>query len=352
MILKYVIPAAALAMLAFAVSFVVRTYPVQSVADPPLPPPQSPFANALAAAGVVEACGGNIAVAAPAPGVIAEVFVRASQSVAAGAPLFRLDDRPLRAERQVRDARLAAARAQLARLEQLPRSDDVVVSAARVGEARANLAAQQGQLERGQELLKSHLVSPQEVERLKQSVAAAQEQLTRALAEDRQLRSGAWEADRAVARAAVGEAQALVDQANTELDRLTVRAPVAATVLQVNVRGGEGVGDRPGQAPVVLGTIRPLHLRVEIDEELIPGFRAGAPARALCRGQPQTTFSLRLVRVEPLVVPKLALTGDGGERTDTRVLPVVYEFDPGDAAVHVGQRLDVFIAAEPGPEPP
>src|SRR5205823_1584243 len=144
---------------------------------------------------------------------------------------------------------LATARAQVARLERLPRVEDVEASAARIGAARALLAAEQAQLERGQLLLDARQITPQEQERFRQAVVAAKEGLRRAEAEDRQLRAGAWDADLAVARAGVAEAQTLVDQANAELDRLTVRAPVGGLVLQVNVRAGEPAA-RPDRPPV------------------------------------------------------------------------------------------------------
>jgi hypothetical protein len=62
-------------------------------------------------------------------------------------------------------------------------------------------------------------------------------------------------------------------------------------------------------------------------------------------GQAEPSLPLRLVRVEPLVVPRRTFTGDPGERVDARVLQVVYQLDPGTTPLHVGQLLDVFIAA-------
>jgi HlyD family secretion protein len=346
MILKYFLPLLALAALAFAVYHVVHTRPLATTAAPPLPPPQAPFAESLAASGVVEACSGNVAVAAPAPGVVAEVFVHVGQEVSAGAPLFCLDDRPLQGQLRVQEARLATARAQLRRLEEMPRDEELKAAAARVGEAQANLKAQEARLVQGRSLGAKGLASAQEVEQLQQAVVAAKEQVARAQAEDRQLRAGAWEADRAVARAAVAEAGTLVEQVKSELKRLTVDAPLAATVLQVNVRTGEAVAERAERSPVVLGDVRRLHLRVDIEEHHVADFRSTAPARALPRGRPEPSFPLRFVRVEPLLVPKRVLRGDGGERSDTRVLQVLYEFDPEKAPVYVGEQMDVFISLD------
>jgi len=46
------------------------------------------------------------------------------------------------------------------------------------------------------------------------------------------------------------------------------------------------------------------------------------------------------------VVPKKSLTGDTTERVDTRVLQVIYGFDPtGRPPLFVGQQVEVFINA-------
>jgi HlyD family secretion protein len=138
----------------------------------------------------------------------------------------------------------------------------------------------------------------------------------------------------------------MVEQVQTDLERLTVRAPVAGTILQVNVRAGEAVGARP-EPPILLGETQPLHLRVDLDEQQIARFRSDAPASAVRRGAPQPVFALRFVRVEPLVVIKRALTGDISERTDSRVLQVIYELDAHRERLYVGQQMDVFISAHP-----
>jgi multidrug resistance efflux pump len=347
MLLKYGIPLLAVALFTVAIYHVIDTYPATPSASPPIAPAQSPFPQTLAATGIVEPRSEQVAVAAPAPGIVAEVFAQVGHQVSTGAPLFRLDDRSPQSELKVREARLATAKAQLAKLQQMPRADEVAASAARVKEAKANLAVQESRWERGKTLLKDKLISAPEVEQLQEGVTAAKEQLARAEAEDRMVRAGAWEADKAIAGAAVAEAEALVAQGKAELNRLTVTAPVSGTILQVNVRAGEAVGGRPDLPPVVLGDTHIMNLRVEIAEEQISAWRAGLPARAVPRGQSQPQVPLRFVREDPVIVGRRNLNGDPAERSDTRVLQVIYEFDPGKAGVRVGQRMDVFIAVEP-----
>ena len=46
------------------------------------------------------------------------------------------------------------------------------------------------------------------------------------------------------------------------------------------------------------------------------------------------------------MIPKKSLTGNTTERVDTRVLQVIYEFDPTDRPpLFVGQQVEVFIDA-------
>ena len=122
-----------------------------------------------------------------------------------------------------------------------------------------------------------------------------------------------------------------------------IRAPLAGTVLRLDVRVGEYAQPGP-RALLVLGNVETLHVRVDVDEQDAHRVRAGAPAVASPRGDPGQTFRLAFVGIEPLVVPKRNLTGDNLERVDTRVLQVLYKVtDP--SALHVGQQVDVQIEA-------
>jgi multidrug resistance efflux pump len=347
---KFGLPLLALGLLAFAVYHVLGAQRTPPRPPPVVEPARSPFARTVAASGLVEAQTENISVGTHLPGVVAEVHVKVGQQVKKGDPLFRLDDRHLQAERAYRQASLRAAKAQLARLEQMPREEELPPSKAKVREARANLHDQQDQAERARKLIRSRAVAEEELVRREQAAKMAAEQLARAEAEYALLKAGAWAPDKEVARAAVTQAEAQLGQTETELERLTVRAYVEGEVLQVNVRPGEYVGAPPGQALVVLGSVKRLHVRVDVDEHDIPRFRPGAPARAAVRGDPRLQHDLKFVRVEPYVVPKKSLTGDNTERVDTRVLQVIYAVAQGRGRLYVGQQVDVFIeATEPSP---
>jgi multidrug resistance efflux pump len=344
---SYFIPFMATGMLAFAINHVYYANQTLLAPPPPVEPPRAPYEQTLAASGIVEARTENIAVGSPLSGVVAEVLVKAGQRVPHGTPLFRLDDRQLTAELQVQQANLVIAEAQWTRQESLPRTEEVPITEAKVREAQANLTAQEDLLKRVQALYSRRVMSEESFIQQQQTCRSAREQLARAHAELALLRAGAWKIDRTIAQVTVDHARAQVDQARTELQRLRVDAPVDGDILQVNVRPGEFVGAPPGQALIVLGDLRRLHVRVDIAEQEIPRFRPEAPARATLRGAPGRRFPLEFVRVEPYVVPKRSLTGDGSERVDTRVLQVIYALDRGDEPVYVGQQLDVFLEAAP-----
>ena len=157
------------------------------------------------------------------------------------------------------------------------------------------------------------------------------------------------------ANRAVREAEARVQVLRTELERLTVRAPMDGTVLHVNVRNGEyASAGTARESLMVLGNVEPLHVRVEVDETDIARYDPQAPAFASMRGNAEAKTPLTFVRAEPLVRPKRTLTGDGNERVDTRVLQAIYAIPDGAFQVAVGQEVDVFIEAgprEPSPAP-
>jgi multidrug resistance efflux pump len=251
---------------------------------------------------------------------------------------------------KVRRADLRVAETQLRRLEQLPRPEELPPSAARIREAEARLRMQEDLYRRVTRLGSGGAAGEQEVVERAEAVRTARAQLDRARSEDALLRAGASEPDRAVARAVVDRAQALVEQAETELDRLVVRAPIDGRVLQLNVRPGESVTVAAGPGLVLLGGDGRPHVRVSIDEHDIPRFRPGAPARGTLRGHPQHVYPLTFVRVEPYVVPKQTLTGEGPERVDSRVLRVIYAVEASEPALYVGQLMDVFIAADAAPD--
>lgn len=347
---KYLAPLLAVAGLTFAV-FSVLSAQQEAEPKPPFnPPAKSPYENVVAGAGITEARTENIGVGTAVPGLLEELHVKVGDRVHPGGSLFRIDARSLQADYKVREAMLRSAQAQLKRMQNLPRPEEIPPSELRIEEAQARVTDTLDRYRRAERLLPTAAISDEEFVRAKQAYAIAEKQLGQAKAEHALLLAGAWQEDLAVAEATVAENQAQLEQIQTEIDRLSVRAPAQPgveefEVLQVNVRLGEYVGTSPRDPVIVLGDIQQLHVRVDIDENDIPRFDRHAKAVAKLRGDPKIEFPLTFVRIEPYVIPKRSLTGDNTERVDTRVLQVIYALDKQDQPVYVGQQMDVFIEA-------
>jgi multidrug resistance efflux pump len=345
---KYGLPLVALAAFAFATAHVIKAQHVPPPLSPPVEPARSPFGKGVSGAGLVEPNTEIISVGSHLSGVVEQVLVKVGDKVAAGQPLFRLDTRAQKEEVRVRRAAVASAKAQLVKLEMQPRPEEVPAMEARLAEARATLVEKDDQLRRTTRLTRDRVVSDEARVAAEQAVQVAKEQLRRADADLKLMKAGAWKPDLTIQSAAVDMAKAQLAQAETELARLSMTAPVAGHVLQVNVRPGEYVSATAGKALIVTGNIEPLHVRVDIDEHDIPRYDSGAEAKAMLRGDPRQEFRLVFVRVEPYVIPKKSLTGDNTERVDTRVLQAIYRVVPGQRMLYVGQQVDVYIAGRSG----
>src|ERR687893_760664 len=125
MVTRYLLPLIALAGVTFAIYSVVLARQTPPPSEPVVTPPTRPAIKSIAGAGLIEARMENIPIGSPVPGVVWEVFVKVGDKVKKGDPLFRLDDRELKAELVVRRAAVASATALLHRLQAAPRAEDV-----------------------------------------------------------------------------------------------------------------------------------------------------------------------------------------------------------------------------------
>lgn len=304
MIKRYLLPLlAVVGVVAAIVAIIIDNRPTPAE-RPAVQPPTPPFASYVAGAGIIEASGGNIAVGTPVPGIVTEIYVKWGDHVKAGDRLFRIDDRDLQ-------ARLLPA---LARIKE---------SEARLEQARALLRI-------GESVPDKRAISVEELDNRRSAAA--------------------------IAAAALAAARAEVERLRLEIERRTIRALVPGQILQLKIRPGEFAPSGTLATPLmVLGDDTRLYLRVDIDEYDAWRVRKEAPAVAFVRGNPELHAPLRFERIDPYVVPKTSLTGGSTERTDTRVLQVIYSFNPAALPnTFVGQQMDVFIeapAATPGTAP-
>jgi len=302
------VPALAAIALAFAIVSVVKLHKKQITAAPPELPPTSTFSSPVAAVGLVEANTENIALSVPVAGWVTDVYANAGDRVKAGQRLFSLDHRDLDAELAVRKAQLAQA-------------------IAHVSTAESDLADAELLWRDAARLVATRVISKEEAER-------------------KQIAANGARARLAEAKTQVALVESQIRQTEVAIERLTVTAPISGVVLQKEVRAGQFASSGPLAKPLmILGNVEPLHVRVDIDEQDAWRVRAGQPATGAPRGAGAQRTRLSFVRFEPYVIPKVALTGDSTERTDTRVLQAIYRIEgtSDEASVFVGQQMDVFI---------
>ena len=306
--MKYTLPLLAAAGFLFASYTVVSSNQSVPIAPALVEPSSAPYLNFIAGAGIIEPKNENIAIGSPLARLVSKVAVKVGDKVSAGTPLFYLDDRENRAELTMRHADLVKAQA------------DVLI-------AKANVADSQSLFDLANAVSDSRAISTEEVLKRRNALAIAKAKLESAMA-------------------FVEQAKAVILQTETTLERLIVRAPIDGEVLQVNVRAGEFASAGALSKPLlIVGDLKTLHVRVDIDENDAWRFDKNAKAVAYLRGNRRFKVDLQLAYVEPFVVPKKSLTGDSTERVDTRVLQALYQFNPKDLTAYVGQQMDVFIEA-------
>jgi len=130
--------------------------------------------------------------------------------------------------------------------------------------------------------------------------------------------------------------------AEAALEKLTIRAPIAGTVLQVNAKPGEIAGSSPARPLVLLGEISSLRVRAELDERDFGEIKVGQAVSvrpAAFRGR---EFPGTVSFIAPLVEP--SQNGPRGQRnqTDVDVVEVLVDMaEPGPLAV--GMKVDVYF---------
>ncbi|PYV20256.1 MAG: hypothetical protein DMG27_23455 [Acidobacteria bacterium] len=341
---RFILPLVAAISLTFAVAWTLGSRPVRRPTVPPSQPPSAMASQSVAAVGLVEPESENIAISCAVPGLVTQVYVKAGDRVQARQQLFSLDDRDLEADLRVKRAALQAARARRAKLEEQPRAEDIPPAEARVGEAQANLADAEVQVRLIESVTDRRAVREEDVQRRRLAYKAAQARLAEAETQLALLKAGAWAPDIAVAKSEVAQAEAQLKAVETDIERLTTRAPINGIILQNKVRLGQYAQCGPLSEPLmVLGGGKHIHIRADVDENDAWRVRPNTPATAFVRGDAAEKYALEFVRFEPYVIPKKSLTGDTTERVDTRVLQIIYRVKKSNVSLYVGQQMDVYI---------
>jgi HlyD family secretion protein len=284
---------------------------------------------------------GEIKIAAPVAGVVREVLVKAGDKVTANEPLIRLDDREAQ-------ARIATAEAQIA-LRKRARNDQSPSSKAgdrrkaedAVADAEREVVEMRAAFDRTVSERRAGRTGDADADAARAALQRAQDRAKQARADLRKL-----EQESATPLPTQNEGQ--LNVARTELwaaeaaaEKLTVRAPISGTVLQVNAKPGEIAAPNGAQPLVVMGDVSALRVRAELDERDFGEIKVGQPVAVRPDAFRGRDFPGKVASIAPLVEPSRSSRGQRNQ-TDIDVVEVLVDLsEPGPLAV--GMKADVYF---------
>jgi HlyD family secretion protein len=295
------------------------------------------------APGLVEPVSGEIKIMAPVVGRISRVAVAVDDRVVAGEPVLHLDDEEAR-------ARVATARAQIAIRERV-RNDQSAGKGENRRNAEDDVAGAEETLINARAAFDVAALAKRDGSGSDAAVATAhaawmraQDNIDRQRARLRKLESESGtplptqkEGDLQVARSEL-------ELAVAQLEKLTIRSPIAGTVLQVNVKVGEVAAPTASQPLILLGDVSRLRVRAELDEHDVGKVAAGGSVVVRANAFRGREFAGKVSAIAPIVRPGRISSPASGHLTDFSVNEILIELDdPGPLLV--GMKVDVYFHA-------
>jgi HlyD family secretion protein len=228
----------------------------------------------------------TVEVKSRAGGEILEMLVDVGDEVEPGTLLARVDPRDVRNAYDQAEADLAVAQASMEN-------------------ARA-------QFERNQQLLDAGVITQQEFEQSNLQYANAQASLTRA--------------------------QTNFELADLRLSDVTIRAPLAGTILTRDVEEGSVIQSASGNVSggttlFTMAALASMRVRTLVDETDMGDLRAGMPATVTVEAYPDQTFRGQIEKIEPQAVVQSNVT----------MFPVIVTLDNSSGLLKSGMNAEVEI---------
>jgi len=271
-------------------------------------------------------------------GRVQTMNVREGDTVAAGAPLFSVDDDLQEADVNNANAQVAEARARLKRLEAAQqRKEEIAVLEAQEKRAEAMLALSTAELERQQSLSAKGVAAQAQLDTAKANFNRDKAALEEVRQQITVARLAAREEDIAASRQTLAAAEARRNSAETRLARRKLASPVNGVVQQIYYRPGEMV---PAGRPV-MAILPPANIKIRffVAETMLAKIAYGDSIEVTCDGckpvSAKVSFIARAAEYTPPVIYSL-------EERNKLVFMVEARTDTPDG-LRVGQPVQVSL---------
>jgi multidrug resistance efflux pump len=227
-------------------------------------------------------------------GRVAEVFVGTNEKVAAGAPLFRLDDKEQQAALETARRRVAEIDAETAVAKtELASADGLIAQAEGAYQQALDELATQAELNRRN----PNVVAKREIERRQVTVDGRKGALDAAISNKHTLETKIS----TLLPAQKASAQATLAQAQVELEKTIVRAGTAGMVQQFALRPGDIVNPAIRSAGILVPDDRRIGLIAGFGQIEAQVVKPGMIAEATCIGKPFTIIPMVVTEVQQVI---------------------------------------------------
>jgi len=294
--------------------------------------------------GRVEPVSEEIRVAAQIGGRLQDVLVEEGDRVAAGQAIAHVenDDFAARVAQALADLHVREAEAR--RVRNGARDQERQGAEAAVVEAEAVLDHDTADLERLRQLAQEQVISRQELDRGEQAARVAKARVEAARQRASLVAAVAREEDQARADADVALARARLVEAQALLARTTIVSPIDGIVLRRHRKAGESVSTQFDSPIVTVADRSSVRVRVDVDERDVARLAIGQPAFVTADAWAERRFAGRVVRVGQILGRKNFRTDEPTERTDTKILETLIELQDGHE-LPIGLRVEAFVVA-------
>jgi len=249
---------------------------------------RGPLTAAVAASGTLNAVT-TVQVGSQISGQVKEIYADFNTPVKAGQVIARIDPETF-------ELRVAQARADLdaAQSAVAVARSGLAAQMAEFGRVGVTLTDAQRDYERKKALVEKSFISPSELDKARTLLEATRQQLKAVEAQ-----MGVGEAQVRSALAAVKQRESLLRQAQVDLERTIIRAPVDGTVILRNVDAGQTVAASL-QAPVlftIARDLRDMQVEAAIDEADVGRLSPGLPATFTVDAFPRRSFTGEIVQI-------------------------------------------------------